>query len=636
MPVWGWTGFLGPSNDAGVIAGVNFKIHPVLFTLMTTPIDYLYLGFAFIFVGLGAGMMLKSPGRLFAQPWTRLKHAPMTTLLALAMGTPLALGLLLVAAGIIFLVFLEPNVSLGDVQTWLVMGITFLVSLIGGIFFDSRRPKPQVAPLPLAPRLHTGDPEFDAAFAAVYELLELNLMPPVDRVSTRWASPGPKYPGAYLWDSAFISLVWKLWDPRVANEILQPFFEFQVKTPKIGGGPPDVAEHGRVPQQIFMGHTITSISNPPLLAWALNEIYPYARDKALLSRAIEDLSLYQQWLLHNRSRNDLFVWAHSYESGLDNSPRFTDASEALKEDVEDLAVVDLASFMVLQARSLAHLAELAGLQEEHALQEKTAEDISTAVRDKLWAPEVGLFLDYRFSTKDHPHVNTIASFFPLIAGIPTPEQRIRLLEQLQDPAKYNTLIPFPTVARDDSQFMKDTWRGPPWINTAYLCLLGMMAPPGTPQPAVIQQAADMAFRLVEGVYKTYQNCGSFYEFYDPDRYDLEELTRKKGNLMKQITLGGKPVKKFVGWTGLVNTILVEMVIGYTRTPNGEVMLVPHLPERWVDVPVTLELPYFHETLTVTLARDGQVEYQYEQSEKGARTTGTVLNHQESAVLFSED
>ncbi len=77
-----------------------------------------------------------------------------------------------------------------------------------------------------------------------------------------------------------------------------------------------------------------------------------------------------------------------------------------------------------------------------------------------------------------------------------------------------------------------------------------------------------------------------------------------------------------------------MVIGLTRTPAGEVKLAPHLPERWVDALIKLELPYFHETLTVTLTRDGHVKYEYGQSERGTRTTGKLLNHQESGILQS--
>ena len=147
--------------------------------------------------------------------------------------------------------------------------------------------------------------------------------------------------------------------------------------------------------------------------------------------------------------------------------------------------------------------------------------------------------------------------FPLATGGVPDDRAGWLVERLKDPAKYNTKIPLPTVARDAPEFMKDTWRGPMWVNTAYLVIKGL----AKHDPAM---AGDVAYRVCKGVYETWQNAGSFYEFYDPDRYDLQELTRKKGNLYKKLTLGEKPVKNFAGWTALANSLLIENVIGLDR------------------------------------------------------------------------
>ncbi|MHA1734033.1 MAG: MGH1-like glycoside hydrolase domain-containing protein [Promethearchaeota archaeon] len=582
-------------------------------------------------IGGGVAACRAGAGRKFRHPRQAFVFAPLRTTLTLLLDSLFAWGLVSTLVGVLvpivsWLFFpmdlaVQPLISLTCASSASLVAF-WLVSV--AIHSHCTR----VTPLPDPPLLRTGDPVVDDGFSEVYRLLELNLMPPVGKLECRWASPGPKYPGAYLWDSAFISLAWKLWDPTVSNEILRPLLDFQV------GNESGEQERGRVPQMVFMGRIASPISNPPLLAWALAEVYPYARDADALGDAFPKLREYQDWLLRCRSRGGLFSWVHSYESGLDNSPRFTDASEKEKEDIGDLGVVDLASFAVLQARSLGVLADLIGLKDEAHSQRELAAELAQVARERHWDPGAGLFLDVKRSTGERPGINTVASFFPLAAGIPDPRQEGRLVHHLLDPAEYNTRVPFPTVARDDPRFMKDTWRGPVWLNTAYLCLLGLSRCTGEPAGPLL---GDMAWRLVEGVYETFRNCGSFYEFYDPDRHDLEELTRKKGNFWKRVTLGGKPVPKFVGWTGLVNTLLVEFVLGLKRTLTGSsvsVELAPHLPGRWRGRELELELPALGDCLRLELSDGDLVRYHYENESLGVSRDGRLRN-QARVTLFRE-
>lgn len=88
-------------------------------------------------------------------------------------------------------------------------------------------------------------------------------------------------------------------------------------------------------------------------------------------------------------------------------------------------------------------------------------------------------------------------------------------------------------------------------------------------------AQDLSRKLIGGVFKVWEQTGKFVEFYDPERFDFVQLSRKKGTgrfglsashniidvvmhlIGKQIILGTKPVNHFVGWTGLVNTLTIE-------------------------------------------------------------------------------
>ena len=111
--------------------------------------------------------------------------------------------------------------------------------------------------------------------------------------------------------------------------------------------------------------------------------------------------------------------------------------------------------------------------------------------------------------------------------------------------------------------------------------------------------------MVKGVYETYENCGSFYEFYDPDEPTLAHLDRKKGNLGKAFTLGNKPIHNFCGWTALINTILIENIIGYHRLGN-KIEFIPHIPQSWLGTTIELDIPQYKEFITIESHTDGNI------------------------------
>lgn len=423
---------------------------------------------------------------------------------------------------------------------------------------------------PPVPYLDIEDPTIKKGYQKIYKVLEYNLNMPLGKLKHRWAMPAGKFMSCYLWDSAFISLIWKYWDIDVAYEILQPLLDNQ-------------SNDGQVPHFVSFFHK-SDKTQPPLIAWAISNLELKPKN---LEIAYQKLKNYNNWLYQNRRlENGLFFWRHSYESGIDNSPRFTNRSEKEKYDLTSRAVIDLNSYMVLQNQSLIKIAsklkDSSDLDYEKDILEfqKKNEELIRLIQENLWNEEEGLYFDYDFSEKSQIKINTIASFIPLIAGIPTDNQAKRLIEHLENPKEYNTLIPLPTVALSDPNFEKDTWRGPVWLNTAYLVIKGLE------KYNAYKLSGELAYRLIKGVFQTWWNVGSFYEFYDPERFDLDELTRKKGNFFKLITLGNKPVKRFIGWTGLVNTLLIESIIGYNLIEQS---IQPRLPKELKGHSILLKL-----------------------------------------------
>ncbi len=386
-------------------------------------------------------------------------------------------------------------------------------------------------------------PHGTEAFKAVELTLRQNLRGKHFLNPGQHAYPGPKYTSAYLWDTAFISQVWSKVDPEIGKNILEYVLHYQ-------------KEDGRVAHSVFdlyfFALPVGKNSQPPVLAWSAWRLQEREPDLKFIARIYPKLIHYHEWFRANRRHSTgLYFWADAYESGIDNSPRFSDASESVLVDTKNLLSTDVTTYVVMTLEALEKMANALGLPLDAARFAAERQDLIFLTNKMLWDERDGLYYDWNLKNAEFIRVNTIASLLPLVAGIPNAAQAERLMGHIRNPEEYNTPTPLPSVARNDPTFEKDMWRGPVWVNTAYLTLLGM------DRYGYHNETVSMSKNLVRGVYATWVNCGSFYEFYDTERDDLVELHRKRGNWWKEHTLGKKPVSHFVGWTGLVNNLVWE-------------------------------------------------------------------------------
>jgi len=429
--------------------------------------------------------------------------------------------------------------------------------------------------------------EWNRGFQVVYRTLLNNLHPPAGAFKTRYAYPSPVFRGVYLWDSSFIAQVWKPWDDKTAEDVLRAVLD-------------NAAPNGRL-KHFVSPYDKSEYTQPPVIAWSAWEIYQWNRDREFLAYAYPILKKYQLWLsVHRRSQGGLYYWAHSYESGIDNSPRFTSADEKIRKDTTSLAAIDLNSYAYNQNLLLARMAEVLGKPEEARVFQKNAEDLAGLINEKMWDPATGYYYDLDLKTDQLVKIRTIASFLPLFAGA-ADEQRAKIArDHLMNPKEFNTFFPLPSVARDDPEFEKDCWRGPVWINTAEMAIIGLK------NYGFEKDAAELAWKLVDGVYRNYALTGKLVEFYDPDQDGFKDLHRKRGNIYKLLTLGDKPQPNFVGWTGLVNTILIEELIGFHKE-NGKKYLAPNFPDSAKGAGFQLVLPQENLSLEIEVLEQGNTK-----------------------------
>lgn len=409
-------------------------------------------------------------------------------------------------------------------------------------------------------------------FRAIYDILFANLKRADAVTPFRHAVPGPAFAGVYLWDSAFIARIWQYWDRASAREILQSVIALR---------------DGDRLQHVVADFVTSGYTQPSLIAWSADRLLHGEPDQNLArtytKQIYPPLVAFHEWLNRQRRREDgLYFWIHPYESGVENAPRFASADERILADTRKVAAPDACTYVILQCEALAALAMRLDQTDEAKTFHERANGLRASMNDRLWDEADGLYYDAR-PDGSLVRTRTIASLLPLAAGVPDAKRAARLLESIRDPASFGSTMPLPSVALCDPAFSRDMWRGPVWLNVAYMVVLGLV------RYHFLHDAAEVAWRLCDGVFRVLEAEHQVYEFYDPEHFHTRLLCRKKGNLWKAITLGTGPQKEFVGWTGLVNTLIIEVLLGYHRGPDG-ITLRPCLPSHLLGVTLRLELP----------------------------------------------
>jgi hypothetical protein len=140
----------------------------------------------------------------------------------------------------------------------------------------------------------------------------------------------------------------------------------------------------------------------------------------------------------------------------------------------NLADVGLNSLYTLDAECLAKIATILGEEEDSRKFAAEYEHMKQLVREKLWNEKDGIyenrFWDGRFSSSLSP-----TNFYPMFAGIATPEQAERMVkEHLLNPREFWGKYVAPTIAHNDPAFPDQYyWRGTIWGPTNYMLYEGI-------------------------------------------------------------------------------------------------------------------------------------------------------------------
>jgi hypothetical protein len=311
-----------------------------------------------------------------------------------------------------------------------------------------------------------------------------------DGVPYAYTRPSPgRYPWQWYWDSCFAAIVWRRFDADRARAELETLLR---------GG----REDG------FIGHTIfwdrpvsllrsafynvrsrsspsTETIQPPLLGWAWRIA---VGDPAVEPRILA----HHDWLVANRDLDgDGLLWiVQPDESGLDSSPKFDPVwgrrahgrlgfpslvrhNRRLDWDARRVLGAGGPLLCEVVVNVLWCLSRLALGQPS----------VTPAIVERLYDPRRGLFLDEVRPGGARPAVETWAALAPLaLPDLPDEIGRRLVEEHLLDADRFWLPVAPPSVAADEPSFESDRsgglfrryWRGPTWVNAAWMLWLGLV------------------------------------------------------------------------------------------------------------------------------------------------------------------
>jgi hypothetical protein len=313
----------------------------------------------------------------------------------------------------------------------------------------------------------------------------------------------PRYRHQWYWDSCFHAIVRSRWDPARAREELRTLLRagrgdgFIPHTtfwdhPALWRRAPFYGTHTR------FGALATATIQTPLLAHAWEQVARRSPDApGFAGEALEDLRLHYDWLDRERDPDGdgLITIIHPDESGLDDTPKYDRVWGWMRHDrpghlwlverhrhlryrgpaiiarydehVEDV-LVNVA--YALSLRSLSRLLD-EGAHGRYALRARRTEQ---ALLERCLEARSGLFLDLAGRAERPIDVSTWSALAPLALDALPEDVRRRLVEEhLLDPRRYRVACGIPSVAVEERCFNPRwdrfrTWRGPSWMNIAWL------------------------------------------------------------------------------------------------------------------------------------------------------------------------
>jgi hypothetical protein len=385
----------------------------------------------------------------------------------------------------------------------------------------------------------------------------------------QFTKPSSKlYPHQWNWDSAFIAIGLSQIDEKRAQTEIHSLLDGQW----INGMIPHIVYSDSSdiyqPNANFWNSNMidnssknistSGITQPPVLSFAALNIYKNSKDKDNALRFLQDiypkLLSYHRFLHEDRdlTGDGLICVLHPWEGGLDNSPRWDNIMQniknkkinrinridnkliakhqrptdrdyelyffiaeklkALNYQVNDYSnlpfvVQDILfnSLALLSLESLIIICEI--IKQDSSLLNKWYNKLSNIILTKLWSEENNQFYDWDVLSNKAIDKLTIANCVPLILNTLSKEQIDSIVKLLKRNGEFwsESSFPLSSISLTSPEFnSQNYWRGPVWINMNWLIIQGLEKHEFT------ELAIDLSYETISLI----SESGN-YEYFDP-------------------------------------------------------------------------------------------------------------------------
>jgi glycogen debranching enzyme len=357
------------------------------------------------------------------------------------------------------------------------------------------------------------------------------------------------YPHQWLWDTAFQAIVLSHMDPLWAQREIQNFLQVQ-------------GENGFLPHVIFWDdHQIpfwgrllskdwrhphfTSITQPPILAIAVEAVHAKSRDDQFLRSVLPRVRAYHDWLARTRDPygSGLVSIISADESGMDELPIFQyaaglkhnnfwlfhyfnrkadilnmwhryDLRRIFRSDYFTIKELLFNTLYIEANKVLARLYRAVDDEASAALMDQRASASAEALLTLCWDEGEAIFYPL-YSRRNRPiRVKTVTSLVPLyLADLDARRADQVISRHLLNEEEFSLPYPFPSVAKSEVFFSPETmpfywikalWRGPTWFSTNWLVVKGLQR----------HGYHDIASKVIDRMVEMVEKSG-FREYFNP-------------------------------------------------------------------------------------------------------------------------
>lgn len=273
--------------------------------------------------------------------------------------------------------------------------------------------------------------------------------------------------------------------------------------------------------------------NPPLFAWAEYGNYEFTGDREHVTEILKNKRYLQRHFdyfntVKHGNRNEAvspnpiflnqirdekgkllgFTWTGG-ASGMDNTPRGRDAG-----GYDKVMWIDAIAQQALSALCISRLAEAYGDRKEARSWKKRYKELKEHINRTYWDEQDGFYYDVAIATGQPCRIKTPASFWTLLAEIPSKEQAARMVRSVRDENMMGGTYPWPSLSRDDKDYHHatgDYWKGGVWLPMVY------MGTKALEKYGYYELADSLAEKVVRQQLRTYQKITphTIWECYSP-------------------------------------------------------------------------------------------------------------------------